>query len=283
MADGFSYDEFTQPAEGGTSYDEFSGTPKALDRREDQSDATGIAKNVATGALKAVAHVPGIFGDVPELGRMVTSNVQSIWDPRSAPQIRADQDKRRAAAMKKMEAEEGALGRVAGWVERNINAPTGHDIYEWAVKPHLGEYEPETTAGRIGQAAVEGMLPLPGGKTKTGARILEEAPSLIERGLQFLRARKPQVMMGTSGAAGQSAYEATGQEGAALLAGAAAPVGLHAVGSQARRMVPSVTKEGAARTAANEMVADMRKHGEDTQAALIVPPKHTKRCRLDGE
>lgn len=266
MADN-PFDQFDAPAES-NPFDQFDAGVKPL-TATGPNDKYGVEKNIATGALKNITHIPGIFGDVGELGRFITSGVQSMFSDRTAEQIRADQEKLGQRTREKARTEEGMLGRVASAVS-GVRAPAGADIYEATVKPSLGEYEPQTALGRIGQAAIESAMPGPSGKAKIGTRILAEAPGLMQRGLEAAGRYLPvPVLGGIGGASGQGARELGAGPYTAALVGAAVPVGVAGAASAARRAVPTVTREGQARTAGKLM----REHATDPAKALETAEK----------
>lgn len=222
-------------------------------------DSRGVLKNIGTGVAKMVTHIPGMIGDFNELGPRITSNVQSIFSDRTAPQIREDRMRARAKALDQTLSDPDMLDKVLGAPARGsqyLQAPTGEDIYKHVVKPVVGEYHPKTFAGQIGQIALESAMPGPGGKVGTGERILSHAPGLTEKALGIASKLKMPALGATMGATGAGVSELTGSPEAGLVASLAVPFAPAAARTVAPRAAERVStwlphsKEWAARKAA---------------------------------
>jgi hypothetical protein len=244
---------------------------KLLDRRG-EDDSWGAPKNVTTGVAKAVTHVPGFFGDLRELPAVIGSNIQSIWEPGTAPEIRQAYMKRQAEALDKA-IREGDWGtRTAAKLYRGsqaIQPPSGQDVYNATVKPLAGEYDPTTTLGKYGQIALESAVPLPGGKAKMAEAILPYALGLVDHALKALGKFKTPAIGAGLGVASAAAGDLTGTEGGALIGGALpfAAKAAHATVPRSAtdkfaRWLPQ-TKEWAAQQAAKYMLGP-----SDPEAAL---------------
>lgn len=199
-------------------------------------DPNGEWKNAGTGIAKMATHIPGIFGDINEMGDRLTSNVHSIFSSRTAEQIRADNAKRRAEQLDRDMASSDFLTRTMAKASRYFHAPSGEDIYKAAVKPVVGEYHPTTIPGQLGQIALESAMPGPGGKRAAAERILEKAPGLLDHALNVVGKLKMPAVGAAMGATGAGVTQLTGSPAAGLLTSLALPF----APSAARRIAPNV-------------------------------------------
>jgi hypothetical protein len=153
-------DEFLgggKPAPAGKlmSDDEFLGTKpaaqtKLLDNTGDDGWISGLAKGTATGVIKGLSHIPGVAGDIRDMGTLGVSGLQSL------PYV----GNGKSWAENLQDDTQAVHNSPLGYI------PNGADISGAIGRNVTGEYQPESTIGRIAQAGVEGatsmLSPVPG-------------------------------------------------------------------------------------------------------------------------
>jgi hypothetical protein len=193
-----------------------SAKPGALSRSSDEGWLSGAAKGAATGVLKGVANIPGFAGNLRALGDVASGYVLG----EKPEELRR---KREAHSLLPSLLPEKWL-------------PTGAEIAA-PVLEKTGEYKPESTVGKIGQAAVEGavsglgpgfgsvrgsgLAPAP----SFGKQWLPRSPSIAPRdvGSAAFETVKQAPLNALSSGAAEGVYDTTHHAGLALLAGIAAP------------------------------------------------------------
>lgn len=173
------------------------------------STESGIAKGTATAAIKGLAHIPGMVGDIRDMSRYVQSRVGL----------------------------EGLRPRSASFWDL---FPSGEDIARPILR-RTGEYKPTSTAGRMASTGLETGLSMlgPGGLLKIPRLVSEGYKGLMPLARSVLgSSAKPVAGGAVSGATGQLATEATGDP----LAGIAAGVVVPAAGAKGARYASSYLK-----------------------------------------
>jgi len=234
MADDF--ETIDRPGQGGV-----------LGNKPDDSWIAGTAKNLGTSVLKGATHLPGLglAGDVVDMLDLGQAGVRSIWDKRSWREI-----------LKGIKENAEAKRQAGEW-----QPMSGGEIYDRYVKPVVGEYEPTTTAGKVGRAFTEAALPsgaMAGTATRAVPRIGLEAPTLTEKGLGLAAAARPAIVGGIGGVSGEAAAHHTDNPfviaGASMLGPVAAETGI----SARRKFLPPITKEEARQRASAQIAKDIK-------------------------
>ncbi len=180
-----------------------SGAPKPESKAGPLANAptdtgwTGAAKNFATSAIRGLADIPGLPGNLGNTADYLMMRAHSKLSG-----IPVEELQRRNAAM-----DEKVRNSVPSWLP-NPRLPSGEQIAA-PILSRTGEYEPTTIGGRIGSAATEIGTSMLGPGLATGARGLKLARQLAAGA--------------TAGGAGQTATESTGDPLAGLAVGALVP------------------------------------------------------------
>jgi hypothetical protein len=255
-------------------------------------DPWGRTKNVATNMIKGALSLPAIAGELNQSGKLLAAGVKSLWDPRSHQEIMKDWDqgleeerklevtlaRQRAESLRKapdstqrrgdLHRAERRLAMLEGPFKGGM--PTTQDVYDQYVKPHLGEYEPQTPEGRIGAFAAQAATPgLAFSKFSQGPRVLSEAPTLAARAIDAVRGVRPALLGAGAGTAAGAAEETWHNPfittGTAMAMPAALETGVTVAGKKG--LLPR-TREDAARAAGKTMVDDITAAKEDPAAVL---------------
>ncbi len=253
-------------AAAGVTDEGFAGErPGVLGNRADDNWLTGTAKNLGTSVLKGATHLPGIglAGDVVDMLDLGKAGVQSIWDKRSWREI-LKSDKERSAK------------RLA---EGQWQPMSGEEIFQTYVKPVTGEYEPTSTAGKVGRAFTEAAVPsgAMGSTARQGAaRIGLTPPTIAEKGLGLAAGARPAIVGGVGGVSGEAAAHYTDNPfliaGASMLGPVAAETGV----SARRKFLPPLTKEEARQRASTQMAKDIKAGAPAGTASTAVRDAYDK-------
>lgn len=220
----------------------------ALTATPDETAGQAITKGASTALLKGLSHIPGFLGDLGQFADYAASGIQSLMSDKTQAQIMQEEMERRKK-------------EPSFWRAPLSYFPTGEDIYQAHVAPKLGEYKPESVAGKSLMGAVETATSLlgPGGVLGAGARAAAKAPTAASAAA----ARKAATIEGLgvgalAGGLGTAATEITGSPELGLVAGLAVPTAA-AVRSY---------KTDPARLARKEFTAAMETPKETTAAIL---------------
>jgi hypothetical protein len=170
---------------------------KPLTNDGDESYLSGLGKGIATGAIKGLGDAAGFAGNLDGLvGYLLARGEHAVTgEDVNAIMARAAQNK----AAEQADATARGLPIVS-------SPPTGADIYN-PILARTGEYTPDTFAGKLGEAGVQGMVGSlgPGGGSGPIKAVARQAPALFG---------------GT--VAGQAATDVTGDPLLGMAAGAVA-------------------------------------------------------------
>jgi hypothetical protein len=240
-----------------------TGQEKPLQNRPDDSGLAGTLKNAGTTTIKGLAHIPGFVGDLSDLSKYVMARIIAGISGTPVEQV----------MQRQAENERQRLQSTPTWA-RLPEAPSGHDISAPILK-QTGEYQPTTTAGRIGAAAGETGLAMlgPGGvgaglkAAKAGKTGLDLARSILTGGAKAMPGGA------ASGAVGDVATQLTGDPLAGIVAGSVLPIGA-AVAKPAVRPLVEPFVPSMRQRAANRILT---KSATDPEAAIDAvqnrPPK----------
>jgi len=233
--------------------------PGILTRAPDEGYMSGLGKGTATATIRGLAQIPGMFGNIREMGKYLSGRALE------------------AAGVPK-EAIERGRKEFAGPAEL---MPTGEEI----AKPILGVtggYEPESYAGKLGMAGLEtgiSMLGPGAGAVKIGERALERGVPKL--GFEALKETAKAAPAGfVPGIAGQAAYDVTGDPlyafGASILAGGAQPFAKAATEKAIRPVAEDIpffgrAYEGERRRMAGEQLEKLSSEPEKLREALWPP------------
>jgi hypothetical protein len=231
-------------------------------------------KNPATAIASWPSQAAGMIGDIRDIAELGTSGIESLVrhvipgaKNKSAEQIRKDAAETRERLDK------------SGLVKKGWRAPTSHEVWEgergWSpiTKETFGEYKPQTTEGQLAQAGFKALMPMPGGKVKTGERLIELTPSLWNSAREIMRGTgnvvregarvagptvRRSTMQGLGGVTGEAAAQLSGGDPYwALLGSIAGPAAAESAVSSKRSILGAQTKEGQAREAAGQYGRDI--------------------------
>ena len=246
------------------SYDEaVKATPKAeqgpLTRAPDEGYLSGLGKGAATATIRGLAQIPGMYGNIREMGKYLSGRaLEAVGVPK--------------------EVIERGRKEFAGPADL---MPTGEEI----AKPILGltgAYEPESYAGKLGMAGLEtgvSMLGPGAGAVKLGEKAIEKgAPRL---GFETLKETAKAAPAGFApGVAGQAAFDITGDPlysfGASILAGGAQPFAKAATEKAIRPVAEDLpffgrAYEGERRRMAGEQLEQLASDKEKVRETLWPP------------
>ncbi len=185
---------------------------RPLANRPDDTDIGGTLKNFGTSIIKGLPHVPSVANpvfanDMQNLTEYLTMRAQSAITGKPMEELQ----KNVAAKKKWIESQRPS------WAPNASVTDSGYSG-EKAIAPILektGEYEPQSTAGKIGSSVVQAGASMGPGAVK----------GIVQRVLTG----------GLAGGAGEAATEYTGDPLAGIVAGGAAPVGAGKVASVVRK------------------------------------------------
>lgn len=247
-----------EAAPGTISYEEAiglsrqpEGRPGPLANAPTDTTASRVAKNLATGALKGLSAVPGMFGDIRALGDAAYAGIMS--SPRMLG-INVTPYEERLANIRRGQ---GVAAEALGGIDLAASPPTTAEIQDMVLS-RTGEYKPESLPGRMAQGALELGVPAAGPMAGIGM-----ARGAAGSGADIAR----DVISGLSaGAGGELAGYFSGDSPLAKFAGqvagaftpSAARAGLNAVR-------PLVMPEQSARGVAGTV---LRESAQDPEAAI---------------
>jgi hypothetical protein len=139
--------------------------PGYLAASPDDSTTETAAKFAATGALRGVSHLPGMVGDVRDLGNYLFDWTQHKVGGRPLDEVRAENAANRAKTAKEIYGD--------GWLRYISPAnvlPSGSEVAAGLGK-YTGLYDPTTPMGRIGMGALEAAFSGPVGAIKRGTSV----------------------------------------------------------------------------------------------------------------
>jgi hypothetical protein len=209
----------------------------ALSRAPDDTTTSGLLKGTGTAAIRGLADIPGMFGNLRELVDLGLSYGESKVTGQPFENV----------MVKNRQLREELKSTPIGQLTASISPPTGEQLAR-PVLERTGEYKPESEAGKIAQAfgtaAFSGLSP-------------SNKADLVSKGLDITRRAG---LVGTGGAAADVTARYTGSLPAALAAGVLAPATASAI--------PAIARSHLAPTAAAKDVAGMvlREGARDTGA-----------------
>jgi hypothetical protein len=205
------------PSDGHSSAPESSRA--SLDAPDD-SLSSGVLKNVATGASKGAADIPGTLGNLNGLASYLLARGESAVTGKPLEQVQAEHAAKIAAAnagLRDYGASLGPVGNALNAVPQMSSAPTGNALAA-PMLAKTGEYVPEGGLGRAVQSGVETAV----GSLGPGVR---GASAPVANALSRSSLLAPAV----TGATGQVATDATGDPlvgmAASVLPGALGKIG----------------------------------------------------------
>lgn len=236
------------------SDDQFLGpsnpVPGALANSSDDSMLSSAGKNIATGAIKGLADIPGMIGNAESLRDYLIARGMSAITGKDTNELLPQ------------------VSNVTRWIPNPMmlsslghESPTGEQIAAPILK-QTGEYQPTSTAGKMVQGGVEaltGSLGMEGGLVGMGERTLGSLARSVPA--NFL-----------AGAAGTGAADVTGDPLAGMaagsLAGGVTNAGVEGAGSYVRPML-----KGSQEAMAGEQLAARANNLPAAQSALETAPQ----------
>lgn len=203
-----------------------AAAPGPLANAAGDSTVSSIAKNVATGAIKGAADVPGFAGNIGNLADYLVARGDHLFTGTPTDQTMASLQAARQPAPG-----DSFLHRLVKMTDPRNLLPSGQDISN-PVLAQTGQYVPTTLAGRALQAGVE-----------TAAGSL--APGALGSRAVNMLSGQTLAGAGAVGAMGQYASDATGDPLAGLAAAAVPGAVLGAGTGLANRLLGTVEPETA--------------------------------------
>lgn len=237
-----------------------AGQGKLLSNVPGEGLESSLAKGTTTAALQGVTHAPalGMMGDVRQL-QTYLSTYPEYW----LGQIMGGDHARPFSDIynenvKLVEPDKRTF-------MSQLQAPMGgEEIYQRLIAPQVGQYEPETEAGKLGMAGVSAV---------TGGVGFNKANTLFDAAKQVV---KHAPLNFTAGVSGEAAAEATGDPLAGLVAGVVAPT----VGGKIVSGVTNPVKQYLApafksnqETLAGQRLREQATSPQEAMAAGAMPPR----------
>lgn len=144
-----------------------------------------VAKGTGTTIVKGLSHVPGMFGDIAQLGSVGSKYLLQKGKQAFTGQTPEQQDATAAAAEAAWNEKHPVLGKLTSFRQaispENV-LPTSGDIQQSIFK-HTGEYVPTSPLGKVAMEAGDFGLSMlgPQGLVRGGERIVQQTPSILQR------------------------------------------------------------------------------------------------------
>ncbi|MDR3487099.1 MAG: hypothetical protein P4M05_19605 [Bradyrhizobium sp.] len=123
-----------------------------LTRTADEGFASGAAKGLATGAIKGVGNAVGFAGDIGNFSDYLLARGESAITGKKTDDILNEiRDSRKG------DKNDSWLHRLVKAIDPRNVLPSGQDV-SGPILARTGEYVPETSAGRIGEAGAEALF-----------------------------------------------------------------------------------------------------------------------------
>ncbi len=191
--------------------------PGILANSKDDGDISGTAKNVTTATIKGASHIPGIFGDLYDTADYLSDRIAGAITGETQDQLRS---------RLKNEVDTGKNQPLAAMQGVRNRLYSGNDISQ-PILNVTGEYQPQTSAGKFGAAAIENAIP---------AIAMGNPSTSISRG----------VTGAGMGATGYGVTDLTGDPLAGMAAGMALPTTAGLVRGGTNALVGRISPERAA-------------------------------------
>ena len=222
---------------------------RPLANRPNESGVSGTLKNLGTSIIKGLPHVPSpanpvFVSDLQGLTDYLVMRGHSIASGKSMEELQ-----QRRAALRK-QAEDTPIGRALSFIPKT---PTGEQVVA-PILERTGEYVPQSTPGRIGSTAVQAATSMSPGKA--GAALAKR------------------ILMGaTTGAAGETATEYTGDPLAGIIASSATPWAIAKAAKYSKPIIDEYRPSQASKTADARLLAETK----DLEQALrrLAHPEQT--------
>jgi hypothetical protein len=205
----------------------------------EHNDTWGPLKNIATGAIKGVGDIAGVFGNTANLADYLHARAESAITGKPLEQVQAEHAKIRANDW---------LTSKNSLSPENI-MPSGPDIYN-PLLSKTGAFVPTTEGQKLAQAGVQTVV---GGLAPGVRGVPLGAAAAPVNGLVSSIIRQAPGL-GATGALSQGVTDATGDPLLGLAAAGAVPAALRAGGAAVNRVVGTVDPNTAAlaQTARNQ-------------------------------
>lgn len=199
----------------------------------------GPLKNIATGVVKGVGDIAGVFGNTGDMADYLVARGVSAATGKPLPNVQSDMAARQAAYEQSLNPVEKFFNSLS---PRNV-MPNGQQVSN-ALLAHTGEYVPQNEGQQLAQSGIQAVV----GSLGPGVR---GAPAAVP-GLTSSIIRQAPVT-GAIGALGQAVTDQTGDPLLGMAATAAIPATLRAGSGVANALVGTVSPETAqlAQTARN--------------------------------
>lgn len=237
----------------------------ALDNAPDETALSGGVKNIATGLIKGVGGLPGMFGDVNDFAKYLAQRAHSWASGKPMPQIQKETDQYYDAYNRALPYVLPGIGLALATNSQKARDLTGTTKL---LKEHTGEYTPTTGAGRVVANVAEAVpsMAIPMGPVRSAAGAAKE-----------VMRQAPANLAGTT--AGAVAAEATGEPLLAVPAGVGASTATHAATTAAHQATPTVRQTSKQATADREF-RDMFVDPRQAANRLNNPPETLPNERL---
>lgn len=223
---------------------------RVLENEPDDTLISSSAKAVPTTVIKGLSHIPGMFGDIRDLGKYAVRGAHSVVSGRPFADVWREGEEN------EQKLREGAKGSAVGRAFRGMpQAPSGEDISA-PILERTGEYKPTSMPGRwgmvAGEAGLSALSPAGGIRTVAGAAT---SPSVAAATRILKQNAISGVPLGAvGGGAGAAVGELTDNPGAGLIASFAAPTAATLLSHPVRAYAAPVAKGNQRAQAAERMV-----------------------------
>lgn len=244
-----------------------AGPPKAppgpLTKGKDDTFVERTGKNVATGVLRGLTALPAMPGNLRDTLLMADALVRSNFPGQGGwKDIYKESRGAIGEANRWLADKTGIPAEVPSWLAPfvapgfNPLSPNSHEMYDQAIAPHLGRYDPEGWGGKL----VQGVAEVGTGGAFSGPGAMSAATGTLKAALPAI-ARDAGV--GALAGAGMATGEAVGGMPGAIIGGLAAPGAIPVARTAQRLIAPNPD-----RLAGEVLYNAVSKSGEDPTAVI---------------
>lgn len=236
---------FSIPPAGAARQVSGEASPKSrgiLDNAPDDTSTTGTLKNFGSSLIDAATGIVGQVGDMRSLADYAVQRAKSFTSGKPLEQVQRERQK--------FERQKEQAGKDAG-LPNIPKPPTSEEVRAAVVPASVGNYEPQTSEGKLGRAvaSVVPSLVAPG-------KLAGAAPTLATAKEAVKTSVKAAPLVGVGAAAGHEAAEATDDPLVGVVTGILAPMAAAKVGSQTGRLNPLKNTEAEAGRRLRELATD---------------------------
>lgn len=227
-----------------------------LSNAPDDTDAMSMAKGAGTAAIKALANIPGMFGNMEGAADALGSAVPAAWNAVTGNANFGQEYGRQL--LKTQQAKDMMRDQQRDFMGFSLPSPPSASDISDPILAQTGEYKPTSTTGALTMAGVEGLgaAAVPGSAGTEAGLLAAQAP----KAMPYIA----NLLSGAAGAAGtEGVMEMTHNPWLAGLSGL-----LTSMVPQWGAHLATARTEGTAQRMAGQAMRDASATPGDTQAAL---------------